>query len=569
MDFMFWVAWSLFLFNSTQAFARGVNFRQHPQSLEFPKARRLVAAFQTSKVEARHELSPIRLDTRASFDYLHEDDEHPDSVFAATLDVQSKLPVLVLEDIEVGLENLTCSGSQIQLSFTSTGKGTELKKAVQDLDEFVLVTSHEGCDPDGERSTHRVTNFDFNYNNQVVMLDKVASTWQEAFPATSVSFSRQRRSTIRKRMHTLTRRQQSPPETTTSESVEAEMPSPTVSFPTPSVTTGVRSDATTSLDKHYVDEKLFPPEFPGADMVIPQGVTVSCKNCSLEGDIELTKGSFNLTGTDFKDIQAFFQHGSVEVMAKDLFAQIELGVDLTLNQPLASLNMSLPAIPLIPFAIPGALVFGPMLEPQFTVSLDYIGEFGFSYGFNLSIPDNAKIEINMAEFANSSMIGSGFISGGIGAFLNLPKLSLNASQLSDVDERCEPVSNEGNGREGEATSTLDNIFSSLTNLVPSVEVDMGVLADFEVDVPGLDERLAIESVLASTSYPLPTACLQFDSKNKRYSPPQVISAAAGGDTPSEKSDKGKESHSSRIEAKTEISVVLGVVIAMAGVILHC
>lgn len=110
----------------------------------------------------------------------------------------------------------------------------------------------------------------------------------------------------------------------------------------------------------------------------------------------------------------------------------------------------------------------------------------------------------------------GSVQGGVGAFLELPKVSVNVTQLRNVNEKCESVSN----GEGKLTSMLDNIVGDFTNIVPTVDINLGALANFEVDVPRVfTETAAVQTVLASTSYPLPTACLQFDSESGEYSSP--------------------------------------------------
>jgi hypothetical protein len=48
---------------------------------------------------------------------------------------------------------------------------------------------------------------------------------------------------------------------------------------------------------------------------------------------------------------AFFEHGSVEVIANGLFAQVELEFDLSASQNLVSFSAQLPAIPLAAFAV--------------------------------------------------------------------------------------------------------------------------------------------------------------------------------------------------------------------------
>ncbi|KAB8253279.1 hypothetical protein BDV35DRAFT_375240 [Aspergillus flavus] len=355
----------------------------------------------------------------------------------------------------------------------------------------------------------------------------------------------------------------------------------------PTATTGLPSSVIKSLDKHYVNQKIFPPDTPAADMFIPQGVTVTCKNCTLQGDIEITRGSFNISGNTIKDTIAFFDDGALEITSNGLFAQVELGLSLSLSQSLASLNMSLPTIPLTPFEIPGVVAFGPIIQPDLSLSLNMVEEIGFSYGFNLSVPDNSNIKINMSEPGNSSISGfdktkvhalefestsapaslifsvtftpqillgistaKGLVSGGVGAFVNLPKVSVNATQLSHVSEKCEPVADKGN--EGSSLiSVLDDVFDSLTHIAPSVDIDMGVLANMEVDVADFSERVGVQAVLASTSYPLPTACLKYDAKSHTYGTPSRTpsATATSGSTKGaadSSSDSDKQSGAARL-----------------------
>ncbi|KAE8334587.1 hypothetical protein BDV24DRAFT_22469 [Aspergillus arachidicola] len=150
----------------------------------------------------------------------------------------------------------------------------------------------------------------------------------------------------------------------------------------------------------------------------------------------------------------------------------------------------------------------------------------------------------------------GLVSGGVGAFVNLPKVSVNATQLSHVSEKCEPVADKGN--EGDSlTSVLDDVFDSLTHIASSVDIDMGVLANMEVDVADFSERVGVQTVLASTSYPLPTACLKYDAKSQTYgTPSRTPSATAtsgstkGADDSS--SDSDKQSGAARLLESLEL-----------------
>ncbi|KAH1918422.1 hypothetical protein KXW32_008771 [Aspergillus fumigatus] len=529
------------------------------QPFNFPKARRLSAAVSRSKLESRAELASNLLRREASFDFLHGDQD-PHSVFVATLDVKSKSPILALEELDDSVQDVICKESQVDILFGSIEQVRSVHRGLEQIDGFILVTSHSGCNPDGARSTYRVNKVVIDPTRNVLSLGKSDCGWQDAFHTTRVSFSRRHPSEVRRRSNTPTKRQQQsqsePPEQTKTMGGSTE--TPTATFPAPSATSGLASTTAKELNEHYVDRKIFPPDIPAADMLLPSGLTVSCKNCSLEGNIVLDKGSFEISGSDglidaVNSTIAFFDHGSIEVIANGLFAQIELEFDLSASQDLGSFTAQLPAIPLIPFEIPGVLVFGPIVVAEFDMSLSLDQNTGFSYGFNLSVPANSKVELNMDEISNSSITGFdkttvhalpfqakaalvsliasigfkprvllgintavGSVQGGVGAFLELPKVSVNVTQLRNVNEKCESVSN----GEGKLTSMLDNIVGDFTNIVPTVDINLGALANFEVDVPRVfTETAAVQTVLASTSYPLPTACLQFDSESGEYSSP--------------------------------------------------
>ncbi|KAE8374263.1 hypothetical protein BDV26DRAFT_284395 [Aspergillus bertholletiae] len=326
---------------------------QHSQALGFPKSQRLYAATLPSSLRVR-EIEPVALKREASFDFIHDTPEdNTEYVFAATLNIASQYPILALEGFDTDMDEMSCSDSEIQLSIGSPTRAKALKQELEAVSDFVVVTSHGGCDLEGERSIHRVTKTTVDLARQVFTLKKVKLDWHDASHSTSVSFSHRHRSRIQKRTYTMhEKRQQDPTSAPTSTKMIDEGSIPSVSFPTvPTGTTGLPSTATKSFDKHYINQKIFPPDIPAADMFLPQGVTVTCKNCTLQGDIEITRGSFNISGNDILDAIAFFDHGALEIRANDLFAQVELGLDLELSQSLASLNISLPTIPLTPFEV--------------------------------------------------------------------------------------------------------------------------------------------------------------------------------------------------------------------------
>ncbi|KAL2002795.1 hypothetical protein VTN02DRAFT_5897 [Thermoascus thermophilus] len=541
-----------------------------PQSSSLPKARRLSAASVPSRLSSRAQGIQSIFRHETTFGYIHEPENgHKDLVFTATLAVKSHSPILVLEELENALENVLCSESQISLVFDSIENVYAIRKEIGTSSSFVVVTSHNGCNSEGERATYWVHNVNIDTTDRAVHMEKTSCEWREAFHSTQVSFSRGHRPGVQKREQAFGKRQQDA-SSTTSREITGPGPSPTVSFPSvPSGATAQPSAVVKEIDESFIDKHIFPPQFPGADQIVPQGVTISCKNCTLRGNIEITQGSFNLSGSDdisdiINNTISFFEHGSVEVVSTGLFAYVELGVDISLTQNLLSLPMNLPAIPLTPFEIPGVVIFGPLIQPELEASINLDQAMEFSYGFDLSVPDNSRLKITIPELSNSTSSGfnetklntlplkstsalvslimsvtfkpqillgiktaAGAVTGGIGGFLELPTLSVNITQLSGVDEKCEKPSN---AIEEGLDSVLENIFGDLTNIVPTVDLVVGALADFEVDIANFQKGVVTQTVLHSTSYALPTACLAFDRDSQAYITPVKATTTT---TPSE------------------------------------
>ena len=68
--------------------------------------------------------------------------------------MQFNAPALILEEIEEEIESIGCYASEIHLSFKSTKALKRIHKELKSVDSFLLVTSHEGCNEDGERNPH-------------------------------------------------------------------------------------------------------------------------------------------------------------------------------------------------------------------------------------------------------------------------------------------------------------------------------------------------------------------------------------------------------------------------------
>lgn len=65
-----------------------------------------------------------------------------------------KLPALALEDIERHVENIECSDSAIVLEFEDEQVLKQARRGWDELSEFIVVSSHQGCNGDGERAPY-------------------------------------------------------------------------------------------------------------------------------------------------------------------------------------------------------------------------------------------------------------------------------------------------------------------------------------------------------------------------------------------------------------------------------
>lgn len=94
--------------------------------------------------------------------------------------------------------------------------------------------------------------------------------------------------------------------------------------------------------------------------ISPEGVTLKCKNCSLEGILDLSQGGVKLGDGDnfFEDLDDtvdFFQDGTLELDVDGLFAHIELELEFDANIGLFNHTIPLPTIPMTPFNVSQAL----------------------------------------------------------------------------------------------------------------------------------------------------------------------------------------------------------------------
>ena len=69
--------------------------------------------------------------------------------------VSSDLPILALENVVSHLlEDVVCHETYIELHSTSVSSLRELSEQIPKTEELLVVTSHYGCNKDGERDAY-------------------------------------------------------------------------------------------------------------------------------------------------------------------------------------------------------------------------------------------------------------------------------------------------------------------------------------------------------------------------------------------------------------------------------
>ncbi|EGC44214.1 GPI anchored protein [Histoplasma capsulatum var. duboisii H88] len=527
------------------------------------RARVLSAATLRSTLEERDTSSGL-LKRETSFDFLESRSSGGSfvvdgSVFTASVGVRSEKPILTLEDIESDLLDVSCSAAEIELHFASINALDRVARELEHLTDFIVVSSHFNCNEADQRAPHIITEVTIRRDRKIMILSKTSSDWKSAFSVLGVSFSRKPSTQVLERRNISLKKRQA-------------------ANPTSTVPPAPASPTNTDPAVKLIDQVVMPPEFPGSSLFIPEGLTLKCKNCTVGGNVELSQGSFKLEDPDnpidaVNNTIQFFQHGEVQVDVEDLFAHIELSTELDLAANGLQFSVPLPEFPITPFMIPGIVAFGPIFRPKIEMSLTLNKPFEFEYGFNVSVPNDASFTIDIEDLSSSTTTGfdrtkfsalpfqaqtpTGLefnisfrpeillgisspiaaTSGDIGAFFNIPSITVKVDQLKNVDGKCNPLPtstprpDEGKDEKNHIP-TLEDLIGDFTNIVPTVELNMGIRAGLEVGIGSFSKPLEAERVLVSKEFALPTACLAYDQEKKSFAsptppPPPAKSGEAG------------------------------------------
>ncbi|KAL9110476.1 MAG: hypothetical protein Q9227_005020 [Pyrenula ochraceoflavens] len=399
-------------------------------------------------------------------------------------------------------------------------------------------------------------------------LDGKVDWTRDAFDKIDIHFGTElQKNAIQKDMPLL-KRQSTPSTDASSASAipSSDFPSTTVA---PSSTPTSTSVHAYNFDETWRNTDILPPKFPGIGSAIPlvpnlpAGLTVGCAECSIKGSIDIVSGVINANsngGNSSEDILDFLQSGYIELAVNRFSAHIELDSTVAASQTLATYTTSFPDISIPGFSIPGLAVVGPILRPAVKFGVKIGADLEFTYGFNLSVPDNSTVFLNIGETSNSTVSGfqdthfnilpfsakldSIHLTASIalvpkllttisflenraginaGAFLDLPQLSADVAQVMDVDEHCNP-SNETDQDEQENLKKQGRFYDSLIKIKPAVGFDVGVQAEGDAIVTTKSELFTA----FSTQTDVPTACYSFDARRHTFATPTTSSMSGTG-----------------------------------------
>ncbi|KAL8924894.1 MAG: hypothetical protein Q9208_003777 [Pyrenodesmia sp. 3 TL-2023] len=497
-----------------------------------------------------------------------------DKRLAAQVHLTTKLSTLTLEDIDHHIDYVLCSETSILLGFLTASSKQAAIEELRSKDKFYLVTSHNTCNNDGERNIYLVSAIAGSSDRNLdLTLLVTPARWKDSIHNININFGKSSEEYLVSGRGKFQRRQAPSAPESTVVATAAATSTVEIDFPAPPSSTPTETSAQQDLSFQWIDTPLLPPSFPGVDSLslnapaVPQGVTISCKNCTVTGSIDITQASIsgNATSSDNSGDDDLFDwdRGSFTFEANGFFAHIHLEATVQATADLKTFTAPLPTIGIPGFSIPGIGAVGPIFKPAIVLGAQIGSELEFGYGFNLTIPDNSSVILDLGEPKNSSingfpdsqitplpftasvenvaltisasfrpelLLGASILRStlGAGVFFNLPTISATVSQVAQVNDLCEPIPDvlaPNNATSAIVDGVLEEVFGSLTHIESNVELGVGVLAQAEVGVVDVE---AVFTVF-NTSYPGPTACLSFDGEQGTLGPVAATEAAGEGE----------------------------------------
>ncbi|KAF2787583.1 hypothetical protein K505DRAFT_257392 [Melanomma pulvis-pyrius CBS 109.77] len=415
-----------------------------------------------------------------------------------------------------------------------------------------IITSHEGCNKEGERAVYKVNDVTVSADEHSLELSVEQSTWKDAFKRFDIDFGYTNDDHLYRRhsdFAKVRRRRQAS--------------NPTVSAELIAIPTGTPEDVTSQsfdISSQLIDSTFKLPDFVNLlNPLIPLPsipIDLKCKNCTTTGTLVLTQGAINIDLTNVADLNpdtSVISGGFFELAANDMSAHIEL-----VAKPIVSdtFSVTLPGLPILGFVIPGIGEAGVTFNQTLTASYDVPKSIEVTYGFDVVVPSPSTIKVELTDFTKSGIVGFpdskltplpfsanvseinillsaaylpsipiGFkfldqLDAGVTISMELPRLDL---RLSNRGANCDSIApptaanatNTTSLSPNDPSAALPGILAELASLVlveanVSISLDVGAKFSFPLLPDGLDS-FATAANIFETTFQLLTSCL--DPKN--------------------------------------------------------
>lgn len=482
-----------------------------------------------------------------------------ESVFASRVQIESDVPILVLEDIEHHLNGVECTDSAIKLSFENKSGAEAVRHACHHENGSYAITSHITCNSEESRSVFKIDGITLSDDGSSLVMQASRTPWKQAFRTFDIDFGYTGEPHSFRRHSNILRRQNAASTTTaaiTAQTISTALYTAT-SVPTvysavsvPTITIPTSSATATSLSINLATQILNSTFHLPIEQIQKVPINIGCKNCTTTGQLVLTQGTFKIDinpfeGTPFHLITG----GNVQLQANGVSAHIEL---ISIPSGTAKYSHDLFSIPVVGFVIPelgrAGITFTPSIIAQFQIS----GGVEFTYGFDIQVPTGSYVNVDFGDLSNSSVkgfdaatitalpfqanitditltvqtalrpaipIGFSFDNDDftvqVAVSLDLPSVSAIISPQSHTDASCVPL-NSTNAtlptNNGISSATLTELLAQmgdLTLIEPAVEIDVAFGGNFKAAINPL--AFGTSTTLLSTTFALPTACLAWSS----------------------------------------------------------
>lgn len=488
-------------------------------------------------------------------------------VFASRVQVESDVPILVLEDIENHINGVECTDSTIKLSFETKSKAEAIRHACHHENGSYAITSHFTCNSEESRSVFKIDGITISDDGSSLVMQASRTPWKQAFRNFDIDFGYTSEPHSFRRHRNILRRQYSASTTmavtttavitTQSFSVNSLTATPTTTtYPpvsVPTITIPTSSATATSLTIDLATQILNSTFQLPIEQIQKVPIQIGCKNCTTTGQLVLTQGTFKIDinpfdGTPFD----FISGGNVQLQANGVSAHIELN---SIPSGSASYSHDLFSIPIVGFVIPGfgraGITFTPSIFAQFQIS----GGVEFTYGFDVQVPTGSFVNVDFGDLSNSSVkgfdvatisalpfqanltevtltvqtafrpaipIGFSFLDDDLTAqvavFLDLPSLTATISPQSHTDASCVPLNSTNSTltatNNSISSATLSQLLTQMGDLIliePVVGIDVAFGGNFKAAVGKIPNiAFATSTTLLATTFALPTACLAWN-----------------------------------------------------------